>query len=380
VSRGAVLVVHPSADLYGSDLQLVESVRGLTGAGWRVVVTVPAPGPLVDRLTGAGAEVRTTEVPVLRKALLRPRGLVELVTSSLRALPRMRALLREVRPDVVYVNTVTVPLWLVVARLSGRRVLAHVHEAEDELARPVAFLLNAPLLLASGVVVNSRAARNTLLRAVRPLARRTRVVHNGLPEPAEEPAPPAARPDGTRRIVLVGRLSPRKGSDVALDAVALLRAEGRDVRLELHGSVFPGYEWFEQELRDRAGRPDLAGHVHLAGYTSPTWPALAGADVVLVPSRTEPFGNTAVEAQLARRPVVASAVQGLREIVADGETGLLVPPGDPQALARAIARLLDDPALAASLADAGRRSARERFGLDRYRSEITDAVARTAAG
>jgi hypothetical protein len=150
------------------------------------------------------------------------------------------------------------------------------------------------------------------------------------------------------------------------------------VDLELCGSVFDGYEWFEEQLRTRASAPDLAGHVHFAGYTSPTWPALASADVVLVPSRAEPFGNAAVEAQLACRPVVASAVQGLREIITSEETGLLVPAGDAAALAAAIGRLLDDEGLAASLATAGRESAQARFTPARYRAAVTESVERTS--
>ena len=373
---GTVLVAHPSADLYGSDLQLLESVRGLTDAGWRVEVSLPAPGPLVDRLREAGAAVGLLDVPVLRKSLLRPAGFLRLVAGSARALPAMLRLLRATGPDAVYVNTVTVPLWLVAARLARRPALCHVHEAEDDAPRLVSTLLNAPLLLSRTVVVNSRAAAGTLLRAVPPLASRTEVVHNGVPGPGRAPVP-AGADGGPRRVVLVGRLSPRKGTDVAVEALALLRAQGRDVRLELCGSVFPGYEWFEDQLRARAAEPDLAGAVTFSGYTSPTWPALARAEVVLVPSRAEPFGNAAVEAQLAGRPVVASAVQGLAEIVTSGETGLLVPPDDAPALAAAIAAVLDDPALARSLADAGRASAERQFTTGRYRAAISEAVQRT---
>ena len=374
--RRTVLVAHPSADLYGSDLQLVESVTGLTAAGWEVVVVLPQDGPLSARLRAAGAAVEFLAVPVLRNSLLRSAGLLGLPADTSRALPAMARRLRALDPAVVYVNTVTVPLWLVAARLSGRPALCHVHEAEDDAPRLVGVLLNAPLLLARTVVVNSNAASATLLRAVPALRRRTEVVHNGVAGPPE-PLPPVPGAPGPRRVVLVGRLAPRKGTDVALEATALLRAEGRDVRLQLCGTVFPGYEWFEQQLRDRADRPDLAGAVEFAGYTSPTWPALEQADVVLVPSRAEPFGNTAVEAQLAGRPVIASAVQGLREIITSGETGLLVAPGDPGDLARAIAGVLDDAGLARSLATAGRQSALRRFSRQRYQAAVTEVVERT---
>ncbi|MGY1746888.1 glycosyltransferase family 4 protein [Blastococcus sp. SYSU D00695] len=377
MTSGSILVVHPSADLYGSDLQLLESVRGLVDAGWHVVVSVPGPGPLVARLEATGAVVGLLPVPVVRKSLLSPLGLGRLAVSCARALPRMWRQLRAGRHRVVYVNTVTVPLWLVAARLARVPALCHVHEAE-EVGRALSLLLNAPLLLARTVVVNSRAAEETVVRAVPVLRSRTRVVHNGMAGPPEPPGPPPAAGDGTHHVVLVARLSPRKGTDVALEAVARLRDAGRDVRLELCGSVFRGYEWFQQELEARAQRPDLAGAVHFAGYTSPTWDALARAEVVLVPSRAEPFGNTAVEAQLAGRPVIASDVQGLREIVDPGRTGLLVPPEDPGALAGALARLLDDPAGSAELARAGRESALRRFTSERYRAAVVGAVADTA--
>lgn len=377
MTAGTVLVVHPSADLYGSDLQLVESVRGLSEAGWHVVVSLPHPGPLEAKLRDAGAVIDILDVPVLRKALLRPAGLLRLLVHASRALPAMLAQLKRVRADVVYVNTVTLPLWLVAARLARRPALCHVHEAEDGLARMVALALNAPLLLARQVIVNSHAAEETLLRAVPRLAARTEVVHNGV----EGPPPGTGRPlpsPGPRRIVQVGRLAPRKGTDVAVEAVALLRERGRDVVLELCGSVFPGYEWFEAQLRARAAEPALDGRVVFSGYTSPTWPALDRAAVVLVPSRAEPFGNAAVEGQLAGRPVIASAVQGLKEVVLPGETGLLVPPDDPCALADAIESLLDSPARADALAAAGRDAALKRFSPARYRSHITEIVSRTA--
>jgi len=364
-----LVVAHGSAELYGSDLQLVESVRAALADGWDAIVVLPVDGPLVQRLADAGARVRVAPVPVLRKSLLRPRALPGLAWASLRAVAQTVRLLRRERADAVYVNTVTVPTWLAAARLARVPALCHVHEAEDDLPRLVTALLTAPVLLARTVVTNSEAARRSLGAAHGSLSARAHVVHNGVTGPSAAPQAPGEH-DGPLRLALVGRLSPRKGIDVALDAVGLLTAQGHDVTLRVAGSTFPGYEWFEEQLRERAGADDLAGRVDLLGFVHPTWPVLADADVVLIPSRVEPFGNTAVEALLARRPVVASRTQGLAEIVRDGATGLLVDPGDAAALAAGLARLVDDPALRERLAADGQRDAAARFGADRYAADV----------
>jgi glycosyltransferase involved in cell wall biosynthesis len=367
----AVLIAHPSPDLYGSDRQLLESIAGLRAAGWAVSVCLPSNGPLVDLLPDL--ILRVQPFPVLRKALFHPLALALLALRTPRDLIGLVRTLRSVRPDVVYVNTVTIPLWIIAARLTRTPVLVHVHEAEEGVSRIIRAALGAPLLLASAVITNSSASRRVLLDVapLSRLARRTSVVPNGLSDKGGAPLGQAA----PGRLVLVARLSPRKGVDVALEAVAILRRQGREVSLDIAGTAYPGYEWFEKQLRYRAARADLSGAVRFLGYVNPTAPWLAAASVVLVPSRVEPFGNTAVEGLLAQRPVVASDVQGLAEILTDGRTGLLVAPGDADSLAAAIARILDDPKLAKALAVAGRAEAERRFSSDRYRRDICASVA-----
>ncbi len=368
-----VAIAHPSPDLYGSDRQLLESVSALTGRGDDVTVLLPRGGPLAALLDERGANVRTADFPVLRKALLRPTRLPGLLWANATATVRAARWLRRERPDALYVNTVTIPLWQLAGRLARVPVLVHVHEAEDG-GRVVATALMLPLLLARAVVTNSQAAADVVVGAVPRLSSRTRVVYNGVPGPPAEPSDEQHGAAAPWRLAVVGRLSPRKGSDIALEAVALLAAHGRDVRLTVAGTVFDGYEWYEDQLRSRAAEPDLAGRVTFAGYVHPTWELLADSDVVLVPSRVEPFGNTAVEAMLARRALVASRTQGLVEVVRDGETGVLVEPDDARALADAIARLLDDDALRARLARQGEADAHARFSVGRYAEKIAAAV------
>lgn len=371
-----VLVAHPSPDLYGSDRQLLETVAGLHQAGHRVLVALPEHGPLEAEMEAVGAKVAVLPFTVLRKALLSPRGLAGLAAHTPGELLRLRSVVRAARADLVLVNTVTLPWWGPAARAAGVPVLAHVHEAEDSQPLALRAGLNAPLLAANRVVANSGAARDTLLQAQPLLRRRVQVVHNGVPGPQQPPRPLRRRSaTDPLRVVMVGRLSPRKGVDVALEAVGLLRQQGVDASIRVCGSVFPGYEWYESELRQRAQAADLAGHAELLGYVHPTWPELEEADVVVVPSRAEPFGNTAVEAMHAGRPLVASRVQGLQEVVTDGVTGLLVEPDSPAALAQALLKLTRDPQLARRLATQGQREAATRFGVERYRQEMVAQVA-----
>ncbi|MDO4901459.1 glycosyltransferase family 4 protein [Actinomyces sp.] len=370
-----VLVAHPSPDLYGSDWQLVETITGLIESDYRVNVALPAHGPLEAVLKEVGAHVAVVPFTVLRKALLTPRGLASLVARAPGELARLRGLIKACGADLLLANTVTIPWWPPAGHAAGIPVLSHVHEAEDTQHLLIRAGLNAPLLASTRIVANSEAARRALLSAQPLLTGRTRVVHNGVAGPPQPLAALRERTaDAPLHIAMVGRLSPRKGVDVLLEAVALLRGRGVDASLEVAGSTFPGYEWYESELRERAAAPDLAGHVDFLGYVHPTWPVLERADVVVVPSRQEPFGNTAVEAMHAARPLVASGMQGLKEVVDDGVTGLLVPPDDPRALADALGRLAADPALAARLASQGAEAAQRRFSVQGYRAAMTAAV------
>lgn len=369
---GPVLVVHPSPDLYGADLQMLQTVAALVEQGRRVVVALPDDGPLVPRLRAVGAEVRFVPFPVLSKGQANVKGLPLMLLRAVATLVRGTVLLRRLRPAVLLVNTVTLPWWLLVGRLTQTPTVGYLHEAETDARRVVRRALVLPLRLADAVIVISQAALAAMTDVEPALAGRARLVYNGVPGPAAEPVPPPVAPP--HRFVVVGRLSPRKAPDVALAALALVRAHGFDAVLEVAGTTFPGYEWYEDQLRERAAAEDLAGAVTFSGYSSPIWPVLERNGYVLAPSLREPFGNAVVEAQLAGRPVVAAASLGHLESVTDGGTGLLVPPGDAEAMAAAMERLIGDAELGVRLAERAAAEAVRRFSVPRYRREIVAVV------
>lgn len=367
-----VLVVNPGADVYGSDLQMLESLEGFRDAGWPILVVLPERGPLVEVLSRRGIPHRIVPFPVVRRSALSSAGFARLLGHVVMRQGPLVRFLRHAAPDVVYVNTSTVPWWLSAARLAGVPAVCHLHEAENADPRWVRAALNGPLGLATAVIVNSDCAREAAVEAWPPLRSKLSRVYNGVPDRPDPVVPPP--PAAPFRVATLSRLSPRKGVHVALDAVALLRRADRDVFIEIAGSAFEGYEWYVDRLRRQADAPELRQAVRFSGYVSPVWPVLDRAHAVLFPSVLDSFGNALVEAQLSERPVVATAVMGHLETVRAGRTGLHVPVDDARAMADAVAWLMDHPEAGAKLAAAARDHAQRAFGVQRYRRQVCTVV------
>ena len=370
-----VLVAHPGAELYGSDRVVLESVAGMVDAGAAVTVTVPEAGPLVALLEQTGATVSVEPALVLRKSVLRPRNWPSTIATAFRAVGASRRLLHD-RPDLVYVNTVTLPLWPLLARVRGVRVLSHIHEAEHGASRLTLMALYAPNLLANATIANSRFSRSVVGRAYRSLARRTRVVYNGVPGPESATPARASLVGGPVRLTYVGRLSPRKGTDLVITATGELVDDGVDVEAEILGEAFAGYEWFVDGLHEAVARRGLERRVRFLGFRDDIWAVLDVADIVVIPSRVgEPFGNTAVEAALAARPLIVSASSGLIEATRGLPGVHRVAPGDASAIADAVREIIADWSRHREQAMAAAHLAAARFDPDRYRESIVELVA-----
>jgi glycosyltransferase involved in cell wall biosynthesis len=372
--RRSILIAHPSADLYGSDRVMLETIEGLRDRGWRVTVTLPAPGPLVPEIERRGGRVSFCPAPVLRKRALKPLGLLKMTGEALRSLPPSIRLIRSSRADLIYVSTLTIPMWLPLGRLMRRPVVCHVHESERSASKWVRRALALPLLCANLLLVNSEFSRGVLVESFGSLRRKSEVIYNGVPGPIRitSPREVVERP---LRLLFIGRLAPRKGPQMAIELVGKLAAAGIDARLDLVGAVFPGYEWFEQELRDQVAEAQLADRVQFHGFADDVWQHLADADLVLVPSQgDEPFGNTAVEAVLAARPVIVSASSGLDEAVAGYASAQKVAATDIAGWIAAVSEVLagwPDYRIRA-LADV--RIAEERHAPELYRERVADRL------
>ena len=159
---------------------------------------------------------------------------------------------------------------------------------------------------------------------------------------------------GRPRVLFVGRLAPQKGVRTLIEAAGALRTPGIQVLL-----VGDGPE--QARLESEVGTSGLGHRVHFLGFVHhDTVPAaLAHADLLVLPSLYEELGTVLLEAMWSNLPIVASRTGGIPDVVSDGKTGLLVPPGEPRALAGAIDRVLGSPDLARRLAQAAHERARD---------------------
>ncbi|WP_176715334.1 glycosyltransferase family 4 protein [Arthrobacter sp. NIO-1057] len=321
---------------------LLEDVKGLLRGHWEVIAALPCEGLLASALREQGAKVVVCTTPVLRKSFFTPQGALVFAKDTFHGMRQMHALLKRIRPTTVLVNTTTIPFWLAYARLSGHKVALHVHESESNSPKPMRLGLSLPGTFAHRIITNSRFTNAVYLQHVPWAKKNSQVIYNGIAGPTN-PTPARLKISGPLRLLYVGRLSERKGVLVLLDAVKILQLQGVNVSLNLVGAIFEGYEAFENTLKDRVRtlpRPDL---VKFLGFHSDVWPHYDSADIAIVPSQLEEsFGNTAVEAVLAERPVIASSIGGLKEAIEQYSSAILVEPENPQQLSGAIATILND--------------------------------------
>jgi glycosyltransferase involved in cell wall biosynthesis len=190
-----------------------------------------------------------------------------------------------------------------------------------------------------------------------------RIVHYGIS--ARDGVRPYAGSDA--RLLCIGRLIPIKGHLVLLRALAQARMRVPGIALDVagRGPLEPALKSYAREL-------GVEEAVRFLGFVSPIESAVEEAAIVVVPSLGEGFGMVALEAMERARPVIASAVGGLPEIVVDGETGLVVPPGDAEGLAEAMVALAGDLARASEMGAAGRARALAEFPPERSADRIEE--------
>lgn len=294
----------------------------------------------------------------------------------LRTLPARCRALEELIADhgveLVYTNTVTCIEGAIAALRTRKPHVWHIHECilgNGDLMPllPYRLLCAAVGFLSRSIIFCSR----TVVRDYPALSGKASIVHNGLPVSRLRNRPVARSgaerelgiEAGAKIVAVVGALTPHKDH---LTFLAAAEQVARRVEKAIFLIVGSGSERYTQTIRRRIADLRLDSQVRLLGWRDDIQDLLAAIDVLVISSRQESFGLTAIEALAMETPVVSTRCGGPEEVVEDGVTGLLVHVKDPLALADAIESLLLDPKLARRMGENGRNHVLEHFGADRY--------------
>lgn len=321
----------------GVERGALELVLALRQRGHEIIVMTRQDDPgLPEHENHHG--VRIVRVPFLRAMADRNPG--QLLTIR----QEVTQLIRDFAPDVTHAHSLGPNLLLQVET-------AHVHPAPllvTLTSHPPEVLVGIQLFKiilesASWVTAKSMAALSRARELVPDIGSRSSVVYRGVPRPEGASEPLSAR---FPTIVCMGRLAREKGFDLAIRAFAAIRPHFTNIRMIIGGDG-PERRALEELVRSL----NLTDHIDFAGWVNPEGVAsfLSAATVVMIPSRRECLPRVAVEAALLAKPVIATMVGGIPEVVVDGQTGMVVEPEDPHALAQATLYLLANPEQASGM-------------------------------
>jgi glycosyltransferase involved in cell wall biosynthesis len=360
-----ILFANHVTRIGGAELSLLELMAGLDRGRFRPSLAVPDHGPLAQRAQALGIPVCI--VPFGRVA--RTRNPLRLARFACTAAAGAAALAKRVRAgsvDVVHANSNAAQLVCgPAARRAGVPCIWHSRDLVS--LRPLGAWMARR---AAAVVAISRAVAEHLRRQGVP-ADAIRVVYNGID--AARVDTPAARA-ATRRelgagpsasvVAMVGQLAPWKRHADFLRVAARVSATRPEAIFMIAGEdLFGDHPGYRAGLEALARDLGLEGRVRLLGWRDDLAALLAASDVVVHPAQREPFGRAVAEAMAAGMPVAAVRAGGPAELIQDGESGVLVAPGDLEAMAAAVASLCADAAWRARMGRSAQARIRESFSL-----------------
>lgn len=360
-----ILIIIGSLEIGGAEMHLAQILPRLARSGFEIAVhTISGRGALADKLEAAGVKV-VAPPGVERK---KGRGLAQRFGRATRALLSLIKYYQQWRPDVVHfflpeaylIGALPALFFPRIKRAMSRRSLNNYQFKHRRLAwleRRLHGRMHA-------LVGNAQAVVDQLKEEGAP-ADRLHLIRNGVDlarfdVPGEELRGRLGLPPDTLVLLIVANLIPYKGHADLLSALAQANASLPPWCLLCAGRD----DGIGPTLQNLAKALGLDGRVYLLGSRDDLPELLHGSDIVLLASHEEGFPNAVIEAMAAGKPVIGTRVGGVPEAIVDRETGTIVPPHDPPALARALLALAADPALRARMGAAGRARAQSEFGAD----------------
>jgi glycosyltransferase involved in cell wall biosynthesis len=371
-----ILFIHQSAELYGSDKTLLLLLKNLDKSKYKPIVILPFDGPLKDALESEKIEVVIAPVLKLYRKLFTPKNILGFFGDINKAFKIINELHSKHQFNLIYSNTLAVLLGIMYAWKNNIKHLWHVHEI---IEKPKLFNKGFKKLLAlksnSFIVYNSKATQ-LFWETNSKISKKGLVIWNGIDVNITEISVSEVLEIRTNEfllqsneivIALVGRISRWKGQMILLEAFNKLAQKTENIKLIFVGAPPPNQENFQYDLEEKIKTYQLEKKVLIIPFQNDIHKIWQAIDIAVVPStEPEPFGMVAIEAMLAKKPIVASNHGGLKEIILNNETGFLVAPNNEKDLIIALEKLIQSESLRKQMGEQGQQRVIQEFSVAHY--------------
>lgn len=370
-----ILFFNQTGEISGAEVSLLDNLVYMKERGFETALAAPEDGPLIAKAVERGVEVH----PLMCRQIRMSDSAVKLPLYLIRTLHNARCfreLCSSIAPDIVHGNTTRAGL---IASLGAgtQPVVWHIRDytPAGPLGRMVRLVASrsAAAIVANSNFIAANFSNSTTLKS------KTRVVYNGFTFAERAGGGESFRSglgvaDDEILVAQVGHIGDIKNQKATMLAAAKALAENGKLRFVIVGKpLFKAeHERYHRELVGLAGQLGIEGRVSFAGYLEDVGEVYEAADIVVCPSKMEPFGRVAVEAGAAGKPVIASRVGGLPEIVEDGKTGVLIDRPDPEPLCEKILALAADPAECARLGENARLRVTSKFSKEQLVASLEE--------
>jgi glycosyltransferase involved in cell wall biosynthesis len=364
-----ILIVDHVSTLGGAEFSLEGLVTSMPQDKYKYSVALPSPGPLVDRLYNKSIKVDLMPVESWRWWIKTKGRILKfwlLLPLQLVSLGRWISYLRKQKPDIVHANINRLVEPVIASRLLGIPTVMHFRDIPSRMSyrfvlgkKGFYWLMNS----ARYWIANSLSTYDDIhLFSRRPVViipNAIDLVHFDKMSFLDTPTPG----NHCLKVAMIAGLVPLKNHPAYIKLAKMICDKRDDVEFLIAGV---GQQAYTSELKQLADNLHLNGRVKFLGFIE-NIPALLRTVAMLVhTTESESFGRVFIEAMAARCPVVAYDSGGAKEIVVNGETGILVPLGDLEAMAQAICQLLDHPTTRQQMGEAGRKRVEKNYTLDKH--------------
>lgn len=373
-----ILLIHQSAELYGSDKTLLFFLQNINKNKFFPIVVLPNEGPLKEELEKIEIKVIITPVIKLYRDIFTFKNVIKFIKDTFISISVLEKLHKEYNFDIVYSNTLAV---LLGAIFSSKKRIIHIWHVHEIIEHPKFIAWLFPKLLyyfSNKIICNSEATKTNIVERERRNLVKTTVVHNGII--FKEISNQVTKTDfgfSNQDIVitLIGRISRLKGHNWVLQTFNAHFKKSDSIKLLFVGSPVLGQEYYLHNIEQFILSNNLSNSVKIIPFTQNLESIWNITDIALMPStEKESFGLVAAEAMIAKKPVIAANHGGLMEIVIDNETGLLVEPNNITALKIAIELLINNPELRKKFGENGYLRATNNFSVENYVRKIEDII------